>query len=306
MEGDGMGWQPNWFRWLNWALWASALAGLGYLMGLTIWLGAAAVLFPYQLDYGEGVLLHFVREWSLGRPIYKAIEGYPYITSNYAPLPMLLALALTPFLGLTYAAGRLWTLLALATVVTLVIAWIRRDSGSWLPAIVAAMIFGGSPYIYHWAPLFRVDLIGLALTLGGLYAVWRAAPAHGSGEIPSPSSSERPERRRVCVILGLAILLFVAALYAKQSFVFAPLAALAYLFLFVDRWRAVRVAVAVGGLGAGMFLLINALTSGGFWQGLVVSLEPLVSSSFWQPGTLWTSTYWNRRALGAGPHCASG
>ena len=61
MEGERVGQQANWLGWLNRVLWAIALAGLIYLLGLTIWLGVTGLLFPYQLDYGEGVLLHFVR-----------------------------------------------------------------------------------------------------------------------------------------------------------------------------------------------------------------------------------------------------
>ena len=49
--------QPNRLRWLIWTLWALALAGLVYLVGLTIWLGGSGLSFPYQLDYGEGFLI---------------------------------------------------------------------------------------------------------------------------------------------------------------------------------------------------------------------------------------------------------
>jgi hypothetical protein len=265
MKEDRTPKKPNNLRWLAWGLWAVNLAGLLYLAGLTVWLGITGLLFPYQLDYGEGVLLHFVREWAHGRPIYKAIEGYPYITSNYAPLAILLALALTPFLGIAYAAGRVWTLLAIAAIAALIVAWVRRVGRQWLPALAAALLFAGSPYIYHWASLFRVDLLGLALTLGGLYAVWRGTKSGRSS------------------LLWLAVALFVAGLYAKQSFFFAPAAALVYLFFFVDRRQAVKMALAMGLLGGGLFLLINALTGGGFWQGLVASnVNPFLWPAFWQ------------------------
>ena len=252
-------------RWMARALWAVALAGLAYLAGLTLWLGLTGILFPYQLDYGEGFLLHFVRQLSRGQPIYKSIQGYPYITANYPPLVLVLALALTPLLGVTYAAGRVWTLLAVVACAAVIFAWVRREGRQWLPALAAALVFVGSPYIYHWAPLFRVDLVGLALTLGGLYAVWRAV------------EDRRPR------MLWLAALLFVAGLYAKQSFLFAPVAALAYLFFFVDRWRAVKMAATVLVLGGGLFLLANALTGGGFWEGLVLSnVIPFLWPDLWQ------------------------
>jgi hypothetical protein len=268
-------------RWLAWALWGLALVGLAYLVGLTIWLGVTGLIFPYQLDYGEGLVLHFTNEWAHGRPIYKAIEGYPYITANYPPLTMVLALALTPVLGLSYAAGRVWTLLAVLATTAIIMAWLlqlglarsQRNLEDWLPAVAAGLLFAGSPYIYHWAPLFRVDLVGLALTLGGLYAV-----ARGSGDRPE----EKTDRQRGWW-LWLAVLLFVAGLYAKQSFVFAPAAALVYLFFFVDRGQAVKLGAAMAVLGGGLFLFINVVTDGGFWQGLVVSnVNPFLWGEFWK------------------------
>jgi hypothetical protein len=266
--------QAKGVRWLWGALWALALAGLAYLAGLTVWLGITGLLFPYQLDYGEGVHLYFVKQWAEGQYIYKAIEGYPYITFNYAPLAILLALALTPALGITYAAGRLWALVASAAIPILIALWVRRETGQGLPAVAAALLFFGSPYVYHWAPLFRVDLVGLALTLAGLYCVYVAA---------APSAADDPGTGARSRWLWLAVVLFVAGLYAKQSFIFAPAAACLYLFIFVNRRQALGVALAMGLLGGGLFVLINALTGGGFWEALVVSnVNPFLWPEFWK------------------------
>jgi hypothetical protein len=257
---------------LRWVFWALALAGLLYLVGLTVWLGFSGLSFPYQLDYGEGTHLHYVKEWLAGRPIYRPIGQYPYITSNYAPLPFVLTMALTPILGVTYAAGRMWTLLAILAITAILVAWVRRETDRWLLAAVAAAVFVASPYLYHWAPLFRVDLVGLALTLGGLYAVYRYAPR------PLESADKRKSW-----LLWLAAVLFVAALYAKQSFVFAPAAALTYLFLAGDRRRAIVTAGGMGLLGGGVFLLINTLTRGSFWQSMIVAnVNPFLWPEFWR------------------------
>ncbi|HSJ59111.1 MAG TPA: hypothetical protein VLC95_18120, partial [Anaerolineae bacterium] len=78
-------------------------------------------------------------------------------------------------------------------------------------------------------------------------------------------------------------LLFVAALYAKQSFLFAPAAAVAYLFFFRSRRHAVVLALLTGAIGGALFLLLNALTHGGFWYGLVASnVNPFVWPEFWK------------------------
>ncbi len=250
-------------------LWAVALAGLLYLAGLTAWLGGRGLLFPYQLDYGEGVQLHYVRELLAGRPIYRPIGRYPYITANYPPLTFLLTAALTPLLGLTYAAGRLWTLLALAAVAAIMVAWLRRETGRWGPGLVAALLFLGSPYIYHWAPLFRVDLVGLALTLAGLYVIF---------ENRKPGGGAYPILRVL-----LAAVLFVAALYAKQSFLFAPAAAILYLWASGDRRRAIILAAAIALPGGSIFVAVNAATAGSFWESLVVAnVNPFLWDEFWK------------------------
>jgi hypothetical protein len=267
-------------------LWAAALAAASYLVGQTFWLALSGLGFPYQLDYGEGVLLHFVREWSHGEPIYKAIDRYPYVVANYPPLAILLALALTPVLGLSYMAGRIWTLLALVAVTALILAWVRRAGQRWLPAAAAGLLFAGSPYVYHWAPLFRVDLIGLALSLGGLYAVYAGFGPHAEG---SGQAAKAGWRRPA---LGVAVLLFVTALFAKQSFIFAPAAALIYLFAFVDRRAALALAAAMAVLGGGAFVLINLATGGGFWSGLVTSnVNPFVWPEFWKQQADFWSTF---------------
>jgi hypothetical protein len=248
------------------------------------------LFFPYQLDYGEGFLLHFVKQWSQGEPIYKGIEGYPYVMANYAPLTIVLALALTPVAGITYAAGRVWTLLAVAILAGIIFAWVgwygfgrtRRGATRWLPALASSLIFLGSPYIYHWAPLFRVDLPGLALTLGGLFAMLLAAPPRSRG-------GARIQRQW---LLWLAAALFVAGLYAKQSFFFAPAAALAYLFFFVDRWQAIKMAAVMAVAGGGLFALINVLTNGGFWYSLVVSnVNPFLWDEFWKQQADFAGTF---------------
>ena len=282
--------QSHSVEWASRVLWVLALVGLIYLVGLTIWLGVTGLFFPYQLDYGEGFLLHFVKQWSQGEPIYKGIEGYPYVMANYAPLTIMLALALTPVAGIGYAAGRVWTLLAIAVLVGIIFAWVgwygfgrtRRGAARWLPAVAASLIFVGSSYVYHWAPLFRVDLPGLALTIGGLFAVLVAAP---------PRSMGGDGIQRQGLLWGAAGL-FVAGLYAKQSFLFAPAAALGYLFFFVDRWQAIKMAAVMAVAGGGLFVLINALTNGGFWYSLVVSnVNPFLWDEFWKQQADFAGTF---------------
>jgi hypothetical protein len=88
------------------------------------------------------------------------------------------------------------------------------------------------------------------------------------------------------------VALFVAALYTKQSFLFAPLAAVGYLLFFVDRRWAFRLATAMALAGGGLFVLLNGLTGGGFWYGLVASnVNPFLWPEFWRQLGDFAGTY---------------
>lgn len=228
-------------------VWILPLAGLAALAGFTLWLAGRALVYPYQLLYGEGLMLEFSRRLMAGEAVYKPLAEFPLGTCNYAPLPLVLARLAFPILGLGYAAGRVWVLLATLAIAVILFAWVRRAGGQLAPALAASLAWLGAPYVYHWAPQFRVDLPGLAFSLAGIYVVWR----HQS-------------RRAV---LGAA-LFFVLGLYCKQSFLAAPAAAFFYL-LARDRRQALLLAGAALLLGGVPFLALNIATEGALWHSLV-------------------------------------
>jgi hypothetical protein len=241
-------------------LWALALAPLAVLAAFTAWLGARALSHPYQLLYGEGFLLEFARRLWAGEPLYKPLDQFPLGTCNYPPIPLLLARFTFPILGFGYAAGRIWALLAALLVAIVLFLWVRRATAQTLPAAAASLAWLGAPSVYQWAPQFRVDLPGLALSLAGLYVVWRI-PRRGA--------------------LALAAPLFVLGLYCKQSFVAAPAAAIAALAL-SRRFRE-------AGILAGLVLLLGGIpfvalvlsSHGAFWTSMVTA-----NVNLFEPGRL--------------------
>jgi hypothetical protein len=233
---------------LEGVLWALALAGLAVLAGFTAWLGARALAHPYQLLYGEGLMLEFARRLAAGEPLYKPLAQFPLGTCNYPPLPLALAGLTFPLFGLGYAAGRIWSLLATLAVAAILYLWVRRATNQRLPAAAAALAWLGAPYVYHWAPQFRVDLPGLAFSLAGMYVVWR-----------------NRSRRAVYA----AAPLFVLGLYCKQSFFAAPAAAVLGLLLSRrprQAWALTGLTLALGGMP---FVALTVATRGAFWTSLV-------------------------------------
>ncbi len=228
-------------------VWILPLVGLAVLAGFTLWLGGRALAYPYQFLHGEGLMLEFSRRLMAGEPVYKPLTEFPLGTCNYAPLPLVLARLTFPILGFGYAAGRVWVLLATLAIAVILFVWVRRAGGQIVPALVASLAWLGAPYVYRWMPQFRVDLPGLALSLAGVYVMWRSRSRYA--------------------ILGAA-LLFVLGLYCKQSFLAAPAAAFVYL-LIRDRRQALLLAGAMLLLGGVPFLVLNITTHGAFWDSLV-------------------------------------
>jgi|GEM_PF-566648 hypothetical protein len=234
-------------------LWLGVIIALAAYVLLTLWFCLAGLAYPYQLDYGEGMMLAQARMLAQGQQIYKPAAGFPYFFANYPPVMFALAAGLVRLLGTSFLAGRLIAVPATLLLAALCGWLVWQTTRQRLAAVIAALAFLGSPYVYHWAPLFRVDLLGLLSSVAGLYVLWRA---------------NKPQRPFTDYSLYLAAILFLLGLYTKQSFLAAPLAALLWL-LFRDWRRALLLAGLLLLLGLPPFLLLNQATQGGFAFGLL-------------------------------------
>ncbi|MEO7993451.1 MAG: hypothetical protein ABI743_03555 [bacterium] len=171
-----------------------------------VWLvcGIFAVLFPYGLDFGEGVLANQARLLGLGRTIYGPIDQPPWLVSNYPPVMMALAALLhrlvPPLTEL--AAGRVLAMLGTIGIVAVLVrlARLNRHSPWW--ALMPPWLWLVAVPAFRWGQVFRVDTLGIAFALWGLFCLTFAKP-----------------RWR---ILGMALL--IAAVFTKQSLMAAPLA----------------------------------------------------------------------------------
>lgn len=239
---------------------AIALSGLVVLVLLLRFLAflkmaLEAVVYPFQLDYGEGI----VWQQALLIPrsaMYGNITRFPFIVFHYPPFYHLVVRAVAQF-GIDYlAAGRSISLVATLVLGTFIAAMIVeanqnafsqgcRFAGA---AIGALALFTFGPVV-QWSPLMRVDMLAVMLGFAGMYAALR--------------SPERPW------LMHVAALTFVLAIYAKQTCLAAPVASFAMLLLAEPR-RAVR-AMALGLCTAGLILaLLTWQTQGGFLQHIII------------------------------------
>lgn len=228
------------------------LLGLGaVVIRLALFLanGWFAVHYPYELDYGEGIVWEQADLMLAGKG-YGDITTFPFIVFHYPPVFHLAASAVNAvFPGDWLSAARLVSLISTLIAAALCAWFVRmasdRDDDRLVGQLMAVVLFVSTGPVIIWSALARVDMIALALTLGGLTVGIR--------------SLERPR------LLPLAALLFVLAVYARQTMVFAPAALFGSMLL-------VRPKQALKGIGwAVLFGLVimgvmMALTGGRFVQ----------------------------------------
>lgn len=214
--------------------------------------GLLSVSFPYSLDYGEAPLVDQAIRLAAGENIYRpSIETPPYTIANYPPVYVISLIPGLSWFGSPFVMGRIISLVATllsAFFIGMILFNFTQDR---LSALVAALLFLASPYVVQWSGRARIDSLALAFATAALYVLVRW-----------------PRLRWAW--LGSGVLL-VLAVYTRQSYALAaPLAAFVWLWTH-SKQRAIALALLVGGLGLGLFFLINALTDGGFYYNIVTA-----------------------------------
>ncbi len=190
-----------------------------------------------------------------GKQAYKTVDTLPYVPNPYTPLYMAVSRAINLWFGNLLMAGRWLSLLStLATggVVawTIVSAASRRAPMLWRAASGA---FGGvaallADSVTHWCSLMRVDMLAVLFMYAGL---------------------------GVYIVLGkrerwqyVAAILFVLAIFTKQTMLSAPLACVAF-GVFTDFRQALRLGAFMVALIALGVWFLNVVTSGGFLTNVI-------------------------------------
>jgi ABC-type sugar transport system permease subunit len=233
-------------RILLWVATAAFLLAGTWAASLFVNHGLATLAFPYPLNYGEGPLLDQAARLADLKNIYPAdLSKPPYVVSNYPPLFVLLQAPLVWIFGPGFLYGRAISLVSTVAAAGLITATLNAFTRDKTASAAGGLTFLAVPFVLHWSSLDRVDMLGLALSWGGLYAVVR-----------------RPDRRNAI----LAVLFFVAAIYTRQTYALAaPLAAFAWLLAGGHGRRALALATLTGALSLLLLGALSALTGGGFF-----------------------------------------
>ena len=201
---------------------------------------ALRVPLPYQLDFGEGPLLGAAVRVAQGLGAYPPATQLPYVISLYGPLPYYIAGLCVKLFGVSFTAPRLLVVTSGIWCAAMIALLVRHWGGTRLVSLGFGLFYLSRPVVQYWLPIFRVDLMGLALSLTGLYIFARSRRWY------------------------LSVPFFVAALFCKFLLVSGPLACFLYAVFRRETRKAVWFATGNITLGALAFLWAQRQTSGWF------------------------------------------
>lgn len=214
---------------------ALALGCLASLVRYAIWAAK-----PFQLNYGEGPLLGVAVRVAHGMSCYPDPHALPYMINPYGPMSYYIAAWVVKLFGVNFTFPRILIGAAAVCCAALIGLLLRHWTGSNRVGVAFGGIFLIMPAVLQYVIFFRVDFIGLAISLAGLYIF---------------TVSKR---------WFVSVPFFVAALFCKFTFVAAPAACLTYMLSRREWRKALQFAALSAGLGGAVFLACQVWTGGWF------------------------------------------
>ena len=145
---------------------ASVSYGLAYLL-----VALARVNYPFELEWMEGGMLDHVRRVVAGDSIY-AKPSLEFVSFLYPPLYYMVAAVFAKILGSGFLPLRLLSLVSSLGVFVLIYRFVRRETGSTFPGVLAAGLFAATyDKVGGWFDLARLDSFYLLLLVAGIYVL---------------------------------------------------------------------------------------------------------------------------------------
>jgi hypothetical protein len=192
------------------------------------------------MNYGEGPLLGVATQVARGLSCYPDPRPIPYMINPYGPVSYYLFAGVVKSFGVNLIAPRIFVGAATVWCAVVIGLLVRHWTGSVKVGVAFGGLFLVMPAVLQWMAMFRVDLIGLAFALTGLYFF---------------VTSKR---------WFTSLPFFIAAFFCKFTFVAAPTACVIYLLSRNDWRKAVRFSGLWAGLAGAAFLACQLLTQGWF------------------------------------------
>ncbi|QYE33206.1 hypothetical protein KZX46_03610 (plasmid) [Polymorphobacter sp. PAMC 29334] len=187
-----------------------------------LWWCTEALLFPYGLDYNEGIVWKQMVEIVAGRG-YAPIDGFPAIVFHYPPVFHLATFTLAA-MGLDpLYSGRIVSLVSTAGSAFFVGDLARRimPQGpalfSRIATIAGSIMFVLFEAVYRWAPQMRVDAIACFFAIAGLWCVTQCDRRKGLIYVASVCFVLSAFSKQVSVVAAAASFVTLLLLRPQQA-----------------------------------------------------------------------------------------
>jgi hypothetical protein len=221
--------------------------GIGTAAGLVT---ALTVLpHPFEINYGEGIVLGVAARFARGEPLYQPVAGYPYLVAAYTPLFYVLLAGLIDLFGPVLWPARALGLGGASLAAVCLYGTVCRERGA-RPALPGVLVLAATPWVAQWAAYGRVDMPALGLTAAGVWLAWRSSPGRWR--------------------LLLSLFCFLAAFLTKQTYLAAPVATALALALHRPR-LGIAYLLGFAALVTGGTLALDRWSQGMFIQSAVVA-----------------------------------
>ncbi len=215
-----------------------------------------SVSYPFQIDYGEGIL------WQQallipGPDMYRLGQEHPFFVFNYPPVFFLLVRACGHLMPDLLSAGRLLSGLSSLLCIPLIALLVQTSNSKdkpapgflvWSSGIAAGLCSLCLPNVRAWGLLMRVDMLAIALSLLGLLVCARSRSTIGA---------------------AIALLLCGAAVFTKQTELSAGIAVF-MITCVVNLRRAFLAAALAGTLCLIVVMALEYATQGGFLDHIIL------------------------------------
>ncbi len=217
---------------------------------VVLWKFFLVVQVPFRLDYAEGFIFTNTLSLFHGSSMYQSVETLPYIFGFYTPLFNYLGSLCFTLFGTSIAVLRTLSLLSYLVTGFAVAYVVQRMTQNFFAAVYAALLLYSAFIVSQWSSVARPDMLGLCLVALGIAVVFAKRGKHTPRML-------------------LVAFLFALAFFAKQSFIFAPLAYFLYLLFEKrnDAWRFAGAYATFVGLG---ILALHVSTQGEFTKQIFV------------------------------------
>lgn len=208
---------------------------------LVIFRSIPLIVSPYQIDYGEGLMLEGALRIRHSQPLYPNPFVFPVVLHEYGPVAYAAGASVLPSGAASFPAGRTLVLMCSVAVSLLLGTTLRRLTGSWWIGLSFGFLLLTLPAFRIWLYLFRADVIGVVFSMTGI-AMYLLHDKRPYWSIP----------------------FFGLALFCKYTLVAAPVAVFVHLILNRKAKRAFVFAAGLGVASAFAFMVIQVKTGGWF------------------------------------------